>query len=416
MEPVAPAAAVSRLGGRLMCVATIYHDRSDTILARRLRDELSLRQAHAVTSEYGTKATRPDAWLAAGQPAVVALIPASATSERMQVIAALLRRIIKAGGHVVVVAGNIELPVEVVEIATDIIRFGIQPADDVIEQVFISVYGPRPSYLDVRVRPAVMGFVGGVAWWTDDIYLIDTDTESVAKVERSRTGIVWTGLEEAQQIGVDRSTAFVANKGAHQIQVHQIRDGGFVTPKFIRSIDGHKLCRPTGVGLGHGELGVADTDNHRAAFTAVSSLTRVRGNELRARWTLCRPKIPFNFPCGIAVDDKTVWVADTFANRVVVFDHLGTERYKFPVAECPVGIAVWHDLVFIATDGGVQVARRERNGFKAELITTLADGHVGNSFGLSVNVDNRLAISDRSKHCVWIVDLELWMSQQRLPA
>jgi hypothetical protein len=127
------------------------------------------------------------------------------------------------------------------------------------------------------------------------------------------------------------------------------------------------------------------------------------------------------YPCGVRVDAKWIWVADTYHNRIVVCDHegrfvqefggYGWEHTQFAY---PVAVERWLDYLFVVDSEPqrIQVLRLAAgdDGERPYLYETGMDEFggpfVGNPFAVAVNRDSFLAISDRLRRCVWTVDLK----------
>ena len=164
---------------------------------------------------------------------------------------------------------------------------------------------------------------------------------------------------------------------------------------------------------------MADTDHHRVLLTDEDLWTPERRK--RPAW---RPLVAaggLRYPCGVFVDSNSVWVADTFHHRLVVFDHEGHEvddfsgygwgpgRFAYPTS-----ITRWKDLLFIADSEARRVQAFEVDDANHNIGPLwgpgLIDGElgapwVGHPFGISVNHNGRLAVADRLRRCVWLIDV-----------
>jgi hypothetical protein len=135
-------------------------------------------------------------------------------------------------------------------------------------------------------------------------------------------------------------------------------------------------------------------------------------------WAEVNPELPLQYPCGVCLDESGFWVADTYNHRVLKFDRDGRQLGAYGSHgdgpsdfAFPVGILRWRDLLFVADESNerlkvLQVI--EEDGGNTSLMprhNQLGASTIGQPFGLSVNRNNRLAVSDRKQKCIWLVDL-----------
>lgn len=302
-------------------------------------------------------------------------------------------------------------------------------SDQVFEEVFRTLVGPLPPYADVVARPSVMRSPVGVGWWLHDLFVSDDHYGHVARIDGPELNVVLPGLDDPQQLRVDRSKLLVANKGADQVVLADIKHGGMLTNVRPLALGDSELSQPTSVAQGYGRTLIADTDNHRVLFTSVD----VWRSE-PATWAELPADPAIRFPCGVHVAAGRLWVADTYNARVLSYDLDGRTPVDVPgellqaePGSTPHPVAVVTDVsgsvVMVADESHKQVhfvridmLREGRSATPAySALTPLAaraapaEGpavKLGTPGGMSVNRDNQLALVDREHACVWILDLD----------
>jgi len=108
-----------------------------------------------------------------------------------------------------------------------------------------------------------------------------------------------------------------------------------------------------------GTLFVADRNNHRIqVFSRAGDFKRVWGRAGNAPGE-------FKEPHAVAVDDEFVYVADTWNQRIQGFLHDGTPMFAFtgqPSLSSPRGLAVANRHIYVAESGAARVTVYDRDG------------------------------------------------------
>jgi len=213
-------------------------------------------------------------------------------------------------------------------------------------------------------------------------------------------------------VSADRRQLLVANKSADEIIVATIVDDMATDISPIREINGVRLAHPHAARQSNYRVALADTDNHRVML-ATGQL-----HSTTPDWFEVTPTKPFFGPCDVQITSSHVLVCDTFNHRIVVLDIDGLEigefgqygeadgEFKYPVA-----VYCWQNYVFVAEEEGKRLQVLQvtyaNGGVQAQtVVSALAPRAIRSPFGLSVNRANRLAVVDRDRLCVWLVDLE----------
>jgi len=218
---------------------------------------------------------------------------------------------------------------------------------------------------------------------------------------------------------------YVADTGNHRIQV-------FDSEGNLKDVWGGngQFFAPCGVDVGpDGTVYVADTNNHRVrAFDS-------EGNHLYTWGSRGDDPGQFRWPEDVAVGpDGKVYVADTQSHRVQVFDSEGNFQYQITGLFYPFGVEVTDQYVFVvnelgrldlyhASDGthygtwreiygkvtvrgeDVLVAAEDTGRIEwlraAQQVDTLGPnypGSVGPSYGMAVDDEGNVYVSDRDGH------------------
>jgi len=291
--------------------------------------------------------------------------------------------------------------------------------DGVFEQLLVALLGPLPTWLELRTSPSLVVAPTGVSWWSDELLVADEHGGQVVRLGSADTRMIVGGLREPHHIHLDRHKLLIADKGGQRVLIGEVYPGGTSSMRTL-SVSGG-LLHPNGVHQAEGLLVIADTDHHRVLMTADDPWASRR----RPSFSEIRPAGGFRYPCGVFVDREMIWIADTFHHRLVVTDHSGREweteftGYGWAAGEFayPTSVARWRDKLVVAdaearriqvlglTDndsGRPQLTMQRGEGLEEG---ELARPWIGNPFGLSINRDGRMAIGDRLRRCVWLVDL-----------
>lgn len=285
--------------------------------------------------------------------------------------------------------------------------------DRSFEDLLRSLLMPWASWLDVRVRPSVMQQPTGVDWWSEDLIVADERYEHIVRVGPDSSGVLLPGLSEPHHVFIDRRRILVANKAANEILISELADDMATNIWSLRECEpGVQLAHPHAAVQSHDCVAIADTDNHRLF------LGRGRFVESAAtKWKTIEDADQLQTPCSVFIDGDTIWVASTFSHRVVAFSHDGDllgsfggygdepGQFRYPVALC-----TWRDYLFVADEENKRIQVFQKRPFDQgpppSIETRFGGPWVRSPFGLGINRSNRLAVTDRDRRCVWLIDLE----------
>jgi hypothetical protein len=385
-----------------MCDVLIVHHGADTAAGEQLRRDLSTRAVPTDVAEFGTRAC--DAKLA-DLHLVVVLVPDRETcSERRA--ASMVGALASRGAPLaVVVPDDRDLPSAVMAQAVEVVR-GERLDYDLLFEKLLALVLPRPDWISVRTRPSHFSFPAGVGWWDDAMVVADGGFDRLVVASEGSSSVLLPGLDEPAQVKVDRQKVMVANKGGDSVLLARIEDLRISQVQVLTGACGAPFRSPHGVDSSQGLVAVADTDGNRVLVADMTVWEKPRSH---ASWHALRGR--FKLPCGVLIVDGTVWVADTFNHRLVVHEPRGTRIATFNLDDVmhPVQICAWGDFLFVAHDTGVRMYRRSgaagRRPCRLTPIRDVAPSVVCAPWGLSVSRQDRLAIADRSRRCVWMVDL-----------
>jgi DNA-binding beta-propeller fold protein YncE len=183
------------------------------------------------------------------------------------------------------------------------------------------------------------------------------------------------------------------------------------------SLDGHEFLRPHGVAANTpGEFYLADSNHNQLLRVENKTVKTVVGQDDAA--DEAASAVIFHNPCGVAVDENHVYVADTFNHRVVIlsrdlqyvhrFGRIGSGFGEFSY---PVGIAVRRQWLVVADEYNqrLQLWRLTKEE-ETTSATCLAEAFCANvlrsPFGIAFNTFGDLFIADRRAGAVWKVDFE----------
>ncbi len=391
---------------------------ADRRLARQLRIDLRRRGFVANLGEPGSRATTDATSLGTALRSIV-FVPHNPSNPGFGVRA--LRHVDQVAGRapVIVLADIADERIDNLSSQPEaIVRYGGGGLDydGVFEQILGLLLGPLPTWLDLRAAPSLLVAPTGVAWWADDLLVADEHSGQVVRIGAADTRMVVAGLREPHHLHLDRHKLLVTDKGGQRVLVGTLEGGSVHDVRSVMGTGG--LLHPNGVHQAEGILAIADTDHHRVVFTTDdlwASHKRPVFDEVEASGG-------FRYPCGVLVDRDFIWIADTFHHRLVAADHAGLELTEFAGYgwsagrfAYPTSLARWSSFLFVAD----AEARRVQT-FRVEHDDTLnlatqdglgvAEGELGrpwiaHPFGLAVNHNGRLAVADRLRRCVWLVDL-----------
>ena len=397
--------------GNSVCRVLLVYDSGDATLAQFLKHELRFRQLLDAAGEYGTAAACPGRKGRSGArpQLVLALIPRRGKTAALALALKHIGDLLENGLAVsVIIPDDQRLDAKIAGRVRDVIRAGWSSTEHLLEAVFDAITQPRPSWLSARVRPMTFSFPGGVGWWGDEMAIVDGSAGRVVTAGERGESVVYPGLADPQHLKVDRTKLLIADKSNDRLVLARIEDGRVAEGQSLESALGTRFLDPTGVDAALRRIALADTGNDRVLISGVNPFRSGRSNR-RSQMDWTQLEYKFNLPCGVLIDDY-LWVANTFDHTVVAFSSQGKliRSYRFSEVKFPVHVASWSDLLFIASESGVFTFKKTPRGGKNPILTPLgqlAPDHVTAAFALSVNVQGRMAISDRVQHCVWIVDL-----------
>lgn len=295
---------------------------------------------------------------------------------------------------------------------TSIIHVNVFDEDQTFAEMFRALHAPWPSWLDLRVRPSLLQRPVGVGWWTDDLIVSCERYEHVVRIGVDSTSVLLPGLSEPHHVTSDRRQLLVANKGADEIIIATLADDMATDISPIRTINGDRLAHPHAARQSNYRVAIADTDNNRVLLSTGQLHSSTED------WYAVTPTKPFTGPCDVQIAGSHILVCDTFNHRIVVFDIHGVEigefgqygeadgEFKYPIA-----VYSWQNYVLVAEEEGKRLQVLQvtyaNGGVQAQtVVSALASHAIRSPYGLSVNRANRLAVVDRDRICVWLVDLE----------
>jgi hypothetical protein len=180
---------------------------------------------------------------------------------------------------------------------------------------------------------------------------------------------------------------------------------------------GGALRNPTGIGSNpQGLVVVSDTGNKRVLF-----LRNVE-NELRYDFsvTLENSGLPLHSPCGVAIEDDSVYIADAGNNRIVVLNRAGVPaheiRSRLPLLE-PFGIAIiwnqvwnhYHSRFIVVTDSLQQRISRIALDGTVEAVVRFDEisDRIGGFFYPAIDYYSNVYVSDTLSGCIYKFDKSL---------
>lgn len=133
-----------------------------------------------------------------------------------------------------------------------------------------------------------------------------------------------------------------------------------------------------------GNLIVADSGTHTIkSINSSGQVSTIAGAENRSGFADGDTGIAlFNAPIGVAVDSDTVYVADTYNDRIRVIENGKVTTLADKNFDTPTGLAIWRDKLLVADTGNHRIRVVERDGS----VWTLAgngDGDIKNGSLLS---------------------------------
>jgi hypothetical protein len=288
--------------------------------------------------------------------------------------------------------------------------------DRLLLDVLFASMPPLPSWLDCRINADVTEPTG-VAWWNSDLLVCDTARGAVLRLGLDgSTGFLLPGLSEPHHLHLDRRLLYVANTGDNRILSAEYRPNeglASIRDASPAEVSGLTLNRPHGVAVSDRILAIADTNNHRIL---VGSLN---GGDVTWSQPSDSHVDAFNYPCGVTLVGSALWVTNSYIGAVDYFDlaapKLGWARFQ-PGDEIlvdPNAVAHWNGYMFIADEVRQSlVMARWTNDRQQGLFDfhDVARHWISSPFGLSVNVKGRLAIADRLRGVMWILDIPRYLS------
>lgn len=384
----------------------IFREPEAEYISSQIRSDLASRDWSVRVESFAGRIS------ASVDPIVLAIVPEDVSYH--SVVFPRIAQLSQSSENIIVVLPvGVRLPDEMYDgRLRGVVSSGAEPYDRVFEDIFRSLVGDVPDWLDMRIRPSQIFRPTGVTWWTEDVFVADERYEHVVRIGPNDSTVILPGLFEPHHIHLDRRTLFVANKSANEVLTCQLTDDMATDVQSVTKALDIGLAKPHDVQSRHFRIAIADTDNQRI-LVANSS------NSLSSpKWIAMQPSKPFSGPCGLYVEATGLWIADTFNHRLVHFNaegnqdlewgNRGTQQGEFSY---PVGVHVYKHFLLVAEEENerVQVLRIERdeaeNSLSLSSVGFLAENWIGQPFGISINRENRLAVADRKQKCVWIINL-----------
>jgi DNA-binding beta-propeller fold protein YncE len=217
---------------------------------------------------------------------------------------------------------------------------------------------------DFAVEPGLLK--PGVPGWSETEHAFQEDFESTP-YGLIAAGAAWRHVDGA--VSALTSPAAAAHADAAPADGGSAFDGG-------RGAGSGEFDEPVGLAVDpDGHLYVADKNNHRIQqFTRGGSFVRAWG-EKGDRTGM------FNEPHDVAADAEFVYVADTWNQRIQVFDHNGEHVFTVtgvPSLASPRGVDARENLIYVAEAGAGRVTVYDRAGKLRQTIGALGDaaGHL----------------------------------------
>lgn len=404
-----------------MLAVHLTHVTSDTDIASRLVADLTRRGFQVRSNELGTVSRYAYRVKDETRVAICVFPHAAPTAVHYDQALAELRDLLEQNLLPIVLIRDTDgLPGWAMEGRLNLIRTTSSGYDTAFEALFRVLIGPLPPSADVVSRPSVLESPVGVAGWLQDLWVSDDSFGHIVRIDGPRTTVPVPGLDDPQQLHLDRTKLLVANKGADQILCADVKQGGAVTN--IRSLIDSKtgaLSRPNAVHQAAGHTAVTDTDNHRVL------LTRDDAWRDPVRWDAIPVDSGLRFPCGVHIGSRYIWVADTYNHRLLAARRENpTALSRVELDDSIYPVAVIEDVrgrfVMISDEHGKRVLfyRLEADADGCpRLVPQISFGAaatpsggkavpIGTPGGMSVNRDNRLAVADRQLACVWLLQLD----------
>ena len=375
--------------------------REDVAFAEQLRVDLALRQMSVRLTAFTTGGAREQP-----ESVTLAVVPDERTGDYDAFLIWVDDALAAGIAPVLVVPQQNDLPARIHSRAAAIVFSKSLSYDEVFEELFRSLAGTFPAWLDVRVRPSLVQSPTGVTWWSDDLIAADGRFEHAVRISPNDSTVVVPGLDNPQHIAVMRRRLSIANRSADEVLTCDIVDNMATDIQAMPSVDGWELRRPHDMRFTATLSVIADTGNSRVLFHSAGQ-----------PWRAVELENPLEYPGAVCIDSTGFWIADTAHHRIVrcaadgrellSFGGLGDEPGRFAR---PVGILRWRDLLFVAEESNdrLQVLEVRESAAGTELIPRielLAPGFIGQPLGLAVNSNHRLAVSDRKQKCIWLIDL-----------
>ncbi|OQX07497.1 MAG: hypothetical protein BWK80_49415 [Desulfobacteraceae bacterium IS3] len=165
-------------------------------------------------------------------------------------------------------------------------------------------------------------------------------------------------LTDPQGIAVDASFIYVADRATNSILVFNLTDTGNVTPRKISGTE-TGLNSPVGIAVDASKIYVAnavyDSDNNVFTYSKITAYKLGDDSNASPQLTI---DTNLNGPCGIAVNEANIYVANAGDNTVSVFNKTSgslVQTISSGGLEVPFGIAVDADFIYVANYGGTSI-------------------------------------------------------------
>lgn len=261
-----------------------------------------------------------------------------------------------------------------------------------------------PAWLKIMPVPDLKRPTG-IALDGEAIIVADWQTGQVLRIENGQVVRRVQGLSKPHHLIVMNDTIVVADTHNHQLLFFDL---DFKLIAKQPKIGDDALKRPHGLASNTvDEFYLTDADNHRILRVESDSITAAAGRrDAGGKFRKGAGDGEFEVPCGVAVSEEAVYVADTNNHRVQVLARdlrflssfgkkgQGAGEFTYPVA-----VAVWEPWIVVADEknGRLHLWRRDgKDGFTC-ISSDLCGDWLGSPFGVAFDHDGRLFVADRQK-------------------
>jgi DNA-binding beta-propeller fold protein YncE len=338
-----------------------------------------------------------------GLRAIILLIPAKSDPELTQVLR-FMKSAVRSGLSVIaIVRKGYQLPTNVGH-PKKVLRLGIDPTE-LRSNLLGAVLDQR--LFRCQVVPGVTSPTGIASWTSSQVIVSCDDTGRVSSFDAAsgRSISLLVGLVEPHGVAVDRRTILIASKGSNTVLTGELTDGRFSPRREIGLRGVPRLSSPHYATQLGGKVLIVDSDNHRILCARGQVLERL------GRFETLPIDTELKHPCGAALFQEFVLIADTFNDRVLVVRDGRVERFAIVKMPAPVQIAVAPDgLILVTATDGLHLLRLATSGGEVSVVESSLVAAGGEHamlapFGVAVDRGGRVFVADRGRGVVWVAEL-----------